>query len=306
MKPIGKGKTGVLASKYVQNHHPPDGTPPGSKFKAARIVPGGFGVVAARVLQKLLGGWLVLMGRSTPSLATFLQLTAAEGILSKMLPVDGPEAANAMLEGSRIMRVTDGPNYVPTTEESELLCELRPEFIAVGGSMDNNYIAFLAEYAAAMGIWFFWNPNRNSDLRVADVGSKLVLQVSFLECADGDDSPKGLARRLLVQTAAAVVCVTDSARGAVAVERTSPHVFLHGPAIPILEPVRECGAGDAHFAGFLATYLDAPPKIRLERSLHVGRLTSAMHVCGVAPGDWTELARFEAQLDQVPMVAEAA
>src|SRR5947207_2599558 len=73
-------------------------------------------------------------------------------------------------------------------------------------------------------------------------------------------------------------CVTDAERGAFGVERKAPRRVLHAQAIPVAEPLRTIGAGDAHVAGFLVTYLEAPEPIRLERGLTVGRLAGAMHV----------------------------
>lgn len=305
MKALEPGKAVVFASKYTQNHHPPVDTLPGTKFGAARVEPGGAGVVAARVLQRL-GRQVVLMGRRTPALASFLELTAAEGIVSHLLPVEGPEAANVILPGCRILRVARGPTCSPTSEEGIGLGELWPRAIALGGSMDNDYAAFLAEFATAAGIWFFWNPNPNADLGVIDGCGPCVLQVSFAEFANGAASEAALARQLLAQSAATVVCVTNAERGAIAVERESPHAVLHAPAISIPSPVREVGAGDAHFAGFIAMFLDARPVIRLERSLSVARLVAARYVSGHAPGDWTDLAQYQAHMDQVPEVREAA
>jgi sugar/nucleoside kinase (ribokinase family) len=305
MKQIPEGKAVIVAAKYNQNLYPPPDFPPSTKANPAYVEPGGAAVVGARVLQRL-GLQVVLMGRRTPALTPFLDLAALEGIVCKMLAEDGPEATNVVLPGWRILRVTRGPRCIPTKEESGLLSDLRPRAIAVGGSMDKEYAAFLAEFAAATGVWFCFNPNPSADLAVVDVGGKAMLQVSFTEFADGDASPVALARQLLAQTAAAVVCVTDGDKGAYAVERKSSHVVLHAPAIPIIEPAREIGAGDAHFGAFVATFLEAPPAIRLERSLTVGRLAAARHIAGLGPGSWTDLALFQAQLDRIPNIAEAA
>jgi len=288
-----KGRTIVLASRYNLNHHPPPDAPPGTKFAAAQMTFGGFGVTAAPVIQRL-GLEVVLMGRVTPGLAPWVELAMGQGIMSRMQAVHGPDANNAMLEQSRIMRITRGPRYAPNKEDADVLTELRPRAIVLGGGIDEDYASMLCEYASAMGILLFLNPNPGLDLRVADVGCKFVLQVSFVEFENGDASPAHLARRLLAQCAATVVIVTNAEAGAWAVDRKAPGVVLHAPAIPIADPVRHIGAGDAFFGGVVPTYLDAPATIRLERSLHVGTLTAGMHVTGLAPGDWTDLARFAA------------
>jgi sugar/nucleoside kinase (ribokinase family) len=295
----------TLASKLTLNFRAPQNMPPRTKHDPANVEPGGYAVVAAPVLQ-LLGERVVLMGRCTPALTPFMRRSAGAGIICRMLKVEGPEPANLLLDGDRIVRVAPGPKCLPTKEDGEILCDIKPCAIALGGSMDNDYAGFLAEYAAATGIPLFWNPSASADLHVADVGARFVLQVSFSEFANGESSTAALARRLLAQTAATVVVVTDGERGAYAVAREAPHSVLHAPAVPIADPVREVGAGDAHSAAFAAMYLAAPKAVRLARSLEAAALVAARHIIGLNPGGWQELARFRASLDRVPEVREVA
>jgi sugar/nucleoside kinase (ribokinase family) len=57
--------------------------------------------------------------------------------------------------------------------------------------------------------------------------------------------------------------------------------------------MQEVGAGDAHFGGFIAMFLNAPKCVRFERSLGFARIVAARHVSGLQPTDWRGLSALE-------------
>ena len=154
--------------------------------------------------------------------------------------------------------------------------------------------------AAAKGVPCFWNASGSSDLSLIAQGADVYLQVSAGEFGAAGHAER-LAPELLAKTGAAGVIVTDGERPACGLLRGDKQP-LHAPTLPVAEPIRELGAGDAHFAGFLAAFSIAPPATRLERGLAAGRIAAARHVLGLKPGTWTDLVRFEASLDHVPAI----
>jgi hypothetical protein len=191
----------------------------------------------------------------------------------------------------------------PIPEESRYLAECRVRAVAATGSLNEAYVAFLAETAAAKGIPFFWKTPEIYNIETANYGGDVYLQVSVPKFGT-DSNPRALAAQLLAKSGARAIVVTDADRGAYGMQRGKSR-FLHMPAIPVPQAVQGSGAGDAHFAGVISAFLYCPRAIRLERAMAIGRVVAARHVSGLAPGGWGELRRFEEVFGTDPQMGAA-
>jgi len=272
---------------------------PGCNASPVVACSGRDGIVAALALERL-GVHVELVGRCTVRRLRRSDRAAALGIGWDTAHLNGIGALPAVLPRSRTFPVIAGPNYAPTAEEGRYLVECPARAIAATGPLENGHVAFLAETAAGRNLPFFWNALCCADLSAANCGARVYLQVSAAEFG-ADGRAEALAAEVLVRSQAAAVIVTDSNRGAYGLLRGGPRV-LRVPALPIAYPLRQGGAGEAHFAGAIIAFLDCPPTSRLERALAIGRLVAARHVAGLAPGDWTDLRRLEDNAADLPRV----
>jgi sugar/nucleoside kinase (ribokinase family) len=282
----------------------PDPFPEGTMTDPVLSEWGDGGAVVAPALHAL-GCQVRLRGRLAPGQDGYRELMTGRGIGWAMEAADGTGALSVVLAGRRVLRVLKAPPFVFSASEGRELAASPADAFVLTGSLDNGYAAAVLEVAAARGLPCFINPPAHFDLRMIGAGVTAFLQVNDVEFGGDGNSGAALARKLLAGSGAAGVVVTAAGRGAWGVLRGDPKV-LHCPAVPGVEPVRPLGAGDAHFAGLVATLLAAPKAVRLERSLAVARLVAARHVAGLAPCGWVDLCRYEAQLDLVPPLRAVA
>lgn len=243
-------------------------------------------------------------GEETP----FESLARQLGIVWHIEKVAVPGKVCVVIPGPpvNVIRAVRGPKYLPSPAEGAYLAQHRPDAIAIAGSLENEANAFWLTSAAAKGIVAYWNPSQLADLSLADCGGVVYLQVSYSEFKSPEFAdPANMAQKLLARTGAAGVLVTNGTDGTYGVLRGTG--VQHCPAIPV-DGVVELGAGDAHFAGVIAALQSlrgAEPSQQLDRALTLGRLTSARHVLGLRPGDWTAIRNFEASLDRIPPIRKA-
>lgn len=295
----------AVASKLCIDRYYPDALVCGSKHNSTHDNPGGAAVTVAFVLRTL-GFAVRLLGRYTDNDMLVRQRAIDAGIEWAMTRADGNTAINAVLpSGPTVLRVVSGPEYVPAEPDSFALTEVDVSAMAIGGSLDRDYVAMLLEFAAATGVPCFWNPGASADLAALDCGGEVYLQVSFIEFSQRASSPEELCHELLETTHATGVVVTDAAGGAYGIQRQKRGSF-HVPAVSLLKSVRPLGAGDAHFAGFIAMFLNAPKCIRFERALGFARIVAAQHVSGCSPTGWSGIREFVNDRLQVADVRSAA
>ncbi len=266
---------------------------------------GGTGATAAQLLRQL-GAQVELFGRVTDDLERFWQNMLNADLRCRMERVSGSAPVDVVLPPRRMLRVCTGPKYAPSSKEAQFVARNRVAAIAATGPLEDDYVEFWMTAAAARGVPFFWKPGPSATLSQIESAGDVYLQISFDEYASANQrSPAELARHLLACTGAAGVVITAGTDGSYGVLRVKSGV-LHAPALRLRAPIREIGAEDAHFAGFVATFLDAPEIIRLERGLSIARLVAARHMARLAPAGWWQLRLFQNRIDYLPPVRVAA
>jgi sugar/nucleoside kinase (ribokinase family) len=282
----------AYVSKICQDVYFSEDLPEGGKFDPLKREWGGAAATAVPILRSLgigtdLYGWYTQDDEPFHERANSLR---AGWLMEKH---DGRGAVNAILPGPRILRVTEGPPDLPPHRAAQSLLERQPSAIVISGSFPDETVAFWLSTAAGLGVPVFWDAGAGADLAQASSGGTVYLKISHAEHQRGQDrhAPEAYARELLLKTGAAGVIVTAAQRGAFGILRDEGKV-LHAPALPLDDPLELVGCGDAHLAGFLAAFLQAPIPIRLERGLAIGRLVAARHTRGLAPGNWQALRGF--------------
>jgi hypothetical protein len=259
----------------------------------------GDGLVAAPILQRL-GFQINLLGPYTAEDEEARAFLLSEGARSYLRLVDGPGAVNAVVEEDgepRSLQVAAGPAFELRQEEGDHLSVSRSEAFVLVDDLGPDCAETVLSAAAALGKTCFWKAPRGADLRLAGA-DRVYLQVAHASFAFPGEKPAALAPRLLVETGAAGCVVLGPAPGeAHGVFRGDAQV-LRAPAVPTPQATlgRRAGRDAAFFAGFVAAALNAPAAIRLERSLHLGRLTAAYHLSGSPAISWYQLGLFERQL----------
>jgi hypothetical protein len=259
----------------------------------------GDGLVIAPILQRL-GFQVNLLGPYTAEDEGARAFLLAEGARSYLRPVAGPGPVHAVVEGDgepRSLQVVRAAAFDLSPEQGDHLSTGRSEAFVLVDDLGPGCTETVLSAAAALDRACFWKPPRRADLRLAGAG-RVYLQVAHGSFARAGEAPAALAARLLAETGAAGCVVTGPVPGEAHGVGRGNACVLRAPAAPAPRGAlgRRLGRDAAFFAGLIAAALNTPAAGRLERGLHLGRLTAAYHLSGAPALSWHQLGLLEKQL----------